>query len=109
MLREVFKKYNRRDGNTEEMENDQIVLEVSRLSLAYGKRMVLKDVSLQVMAGEFGPSRTERGRQNHPCQGLARDAACPGGKDFSQSQFGQPGVDRVRSPAYRLLTNCPQR
>ena len=35
------------------MEKDQIVLEVSRLSLAYGKRMVLKDVSLQVMAGEF--------------------------------------------------------
>ena len=35
------------------MEKDQIVLEVSGLSLAYGKRMVLKDVSLQVMAGEF--------------------------------------------------------
>ena len=35
------------------MENDQIVLEVSKLSLAYGKRMVLKDVNLQVLAGEF--------------------------------------------------------
>lgn len=35
------------------MENDQIVLDVSRLSLAYGKRIVLKDVNLQVMAGEF--------------------------------------------------------
>jgi ABC-type cobalamin/Fe3+-siderophores transport system ATPase subunit len=35
------------------MENDQIVLQVSRLSLAYGKKMVLKDVNLQVMAGEF--------------------------------------------------------
>jgi manganese/zinc/iron transport system ATP- binding protein len=30
-----------------------MVLEVSRLSIAYGKKMVLKDVSLQVMAGEF--------------------------------------------------------
>jgi len=35
------------------MESDQIVLDVSRLSLAYGKRIVLKDVNLQVMAGEF--------------------------------------------------------
>ena len=35
------------------MENNQIVLEVNELSLAYGRRMVLKDVSLQVMAGEF--------------------------------------------------------
>jgi ABC-type cobalamin/Fe3+-siderophores transport system ATPase subunit len=35
------------------MGSDQIVLEVSRLSLAYGKRMVLRDVNLRVMASEF--------------------------------------------------------
>ncbi len=49
---ELSKKYNRRDELLE-MENDQIVLEISRLSLAYGKRIVLQDVSLQVKAGEF--------------------------------------------------------
>lgn len=35
------------------MENDKIVLEVSKLSLGYGGKMVLRDVSLQVRAGEF--------------------------------------------------------
>ena len=36
------------------MEKDQIVLEVSRLSLAYGKRMVLKDLGQSGDGGEFG-------------------------------------------------------
>jgi ABC-type Mn2+/Zn2+ transport system ATPase subunit len=35
------------------MENDKLVLKVSRLSLAYGKKIVLRDVNLQVMTGEF--------------------------------------------------------
>ena len=35
------------------MENDKLVLKVSRLSLAYGKKIVLRDVDLQVMTGEF--------------------------------------------------------
>jgi ABC-type Mn2+/Zn2+ transport system ATPase subunit len=35
------------------MEHDQIVLKVSRLSLAYGKKIVLRDVNLQVMTGQF--------------------------------------------------------
>ncbi len=35
------------------MENDQIVLEVTGLSAAYGRRTVLREVNLRVMAGEF--------------------------------------------------------
>jgi ABC-type Mn2+/Zn2+ transport system ATPase subunit len=35
------------------MENDQIVLKVSKLTLAYGKKIVLRDVNLQVMTGQF--------------------------------------------------------
>jgi ABC-type Mn2+/Zn2+ transport system ATPase subunit len=35
------------------MENDQIVLKVSKLTLAYGKKIVLRDVNLEVMTGQF--------------------------------------------------------